>query len=480
MHRKNKHLLIILSVIILLFLNAHFSFALEITSYPPVPGLIAPSANCTGSDCLSIYIAYWFGLLVYLAGALSLISFTIGAVGLIASTDNAEAQSNAKDRMRGAVLGLVLTLASFIIIKTINPTLITPTLTPLPGVEGVFYTNGSEDKPVGLEESNVANRGEELIKNGFDRIIYKCSEGGDAIAPTLLIWEFPRPGFQGNDSSYGGARVVRKRCGEIEPIASWGSFRMAFEVPGVYYFLGSGCNGFGSDVKLTSQTKLDDAFVGKIKSVRIVNNPANHDYYGVIFHKTPGENSAGDCTNPIAVGGISGCENLSSFSVSPDFSAYAADIFNWNKDNATSSGDGVAFYSEPDGWNADKQAGEYNVPSTTLKNFFAKEADKIVFDWTGVDSDIAMLCYGYYPSCSDEAAISSEDCCPCESFQDCPGSLRLKGNYLAAFYTYYYDDKKAKHLYCQTFKKNAADLTLEKFLPPGNTPLGLVNIIPTH
>jgi len=141
-----KHLLLSAFLIIFLFLNSGFAFALEVTSYPPLPGLQAPS-DCAGSNCLPVYIVYWFGFLVYVAGVLALISFVVGAVGLIVSGDNPELAGNSKDRMKGAVLGLVLVIASFLIIKTINPTLITPTLTPLPQVAlptpppapGVYY-----------------------------------------------------------------------------------------------------------------------------------------------------------------------------------------------------------------------------------------------------------------------------------------------------------------------------------------------------
>ena len=120
MFKKNRYLLFLIFIVAFLSLSGGFANALEVTSYPPIPGLVAPSSNCTGNDCLSIYVSYWFGLLVYIAGFLALISFTVGAVGYIISSENPTSSGNAKDRMKGSVLGLILTLSAFLILKTIN------------------------------------------------------------------------------------------------------------------------------------------------------------------------------------------------------------------------------------------------------------------------------------------------------------------------------------------------------------------------
>ena len=94
----NKQLLLLIFFLCFIFIGANSVLALEVQ----LPGL-------GDKPDLPAYIAYIFKFGISIAGLIALVSFTIGAVGLIASADNAEAASNAKDRMKGSVLGLILT-----------------------------------------------------------------------------------------------------------------------------------------------------------------------------------------------------------------------------------------------------------------------------------------------------------------------------------------------------------------------------------
>ncbi len=511
---KKRYLSLLIFIIIFFSLYGGFASALEINDYPKVPGLIAPSSDCTGDDCLSIYVAYWFGLLVYLAGAVSLISFAVGAVGLI--NPNIEAHKDAKDRMKGAILGLVLVFASFIIIKTINVNLITPTLTPLPGVSGIFYTNGSEErKPVGLEVPDTSTR-----PQGFDSITYDCIAGQEGGAPALLIWEFDKAGFQGK------VHVARIICEEIEPIAGYGSFQMAFETPGVYYCYGvcgseEMCSGNMSSAHTTSEDIIDPAFRGQIGGVRIVNDQIKDLYYGAIFHDLAGLAYGGGCNFPITNTGDGGkCRPVTK----PDQTA-AVDIFKLNK-NEGESGDGVIFYSKSFGWNTGIKAGSYNVyddqipfPSSANSNDWPP--DTMCFDYSIKMPKTYMYkckesaCGGSDYSCQSDSncdEYENEICdikvgaktgvcvsengqglCSegaCETFQDCPGSIRIKGSYLVALYSKKgsgsssnsgSSSSKKSSLYCQVFTQNVENLDAKSFLEPGATKKDLLNvyIIPT-
>ncbi|MCX6741524.1 MAG: pilin, partial [Candidatus Parcubacteria bacterium] len=138
---QNKFLLFFSFFTAFLFLGANFVSALTLE----VPSL---KVSCPDSgSCLPQYISSIFSWAISIAGVLSLISFLVGAVGLIISGDSTEASANAKDRMKGAVIGLALTLCSLLILTTINPVFKNPTLTPLPDaptialpiIPGVFY-----------------------------------------------------------------------------------------------------------------------------------------------------------------------------------------------------------------------------------------------------------------------------------------------------------------------------------------------------
>jgi len=410
------------------------------------------------------------------------------------------------DRIKGAVLGLVLTMASFVIIRTINTNLITPSLTPLPGVQGVFYTNGKEKKPVGIEVSDVANRGEDLIKNGFNSIIYDCKD--DSLAPALLIWEFPNKGLEAGNPDYKGVRVMRKFCGGTEPISGLGSFRMAFETPGVYYCLGgcsnSACSGYMSSANTTSQDKIADAFREKIKGVLIVNN--KNTRYGVIFHETIGLTNGGFCSYPILnTGNTSRCEPV-------NVSASAANIFvlNLNEGNNTSSGDGVDFYSEPYGWDTGASAGFYNIQNYEISNnnYLNSRADEMCFNYKNVDQPDSYKYKCYHeeeskcevqdnmcdPENGDADCLPGETCSiytyscvgendevfcsdtACETFQDCPGSIKIKGSYMVDLYSQIGNDGP---VYCQTFTKDVPNLKTQSIIAPGTLYLSGVYIIPT-
>lgn len=491
---KNKYLIFILFLVVFIFADGGLTHAaLEIKDYPSIPGLITPSANCT-ANCLAILVSYWFGILIYVAGILALISFTVGAVGLIASIDNAERQSNAKDRMKGAILGLVLVLASFIIARTINPTFITPTLTPPPGVSGIFYYNGSAEAPVAMEVSDVANRGEDLINGGFNSIKYNCTSllnglqnNTTTIAPTLMIWEFPKPGLEQGNGDLNSVSVKRIECGGIEPISGLGSFKMAFESPGIYYYLKPNCQGYASlSAKTSSEDQIGAPFFGNIASVRTVSDYNKNLVFGVIFHKGIGLESGGECMPPILSnpGSYTNCYPV-------DYTqTHAADIFLINRTPVT-SGNGVSFFSEPFGWDTGAKAGFYPKPGTPLVIESPKtemSADEMCFDYTNIaqPDPYKYKCLGggpfnssIYNNCGQSRnGIEGVDCSSsaCETFQDCPGSINVKGSYLVGLYSNIGNNK----WYCQTFIKNVDNLYAQPFIASGGNKLDKIYIIPTQ
>lgn len=151
--KKNKYLLFLF--VALFLINFSAAIALE----QPLKGL-------NGKESLPEYVKFLFGFIVGLGVVVASVSFAVGAVGLILASvsANAEGAKNAKDRMFGALLGLVLTVSSYIILQTINPVLLTPTLNPLPPVvlqppsilPGVYYYTepGCEGEASGPHTSN--------------------------------------------------------------------------------------------------------------------------------------------------------------------------------------------------------------------------------------------------------------------------------------------------------------------------------------
>ncbi len=450
---KNKYFLLLIFLILFLSFGAGFVHAaLEVKDYPSVFGLV----KITENSSLPEFIAYWFGLLIYIAGAISLISFVVGAVGLI--NHSVEAHGDAKDRMKGAILGLVLTLASFLILKTINPMLTTPTLTPLPATSGIFYYNvGTQERgPVAMQVSDNTNR-----PVGFDSLLYDCTgkgEGSGGTGPVLLVWEFLNTGLE-TDNDLSQVHVARMNCGNVEDIGSFGSLSMAYETQGVYYCYG-GCGGdnmcssYMSKANTGGQDSIPSPFAGNLGGVRILGN------YGVIFHKEAGLLRGGECSLPIInEGQDSKCEPV-------DMPVSAINIFKYNTANsATPVGNGVTFYSEPFGSDVGTQKrgeGFCEITNNKIGNNFKVKAEKLIF---GEDNSPYSCNYA-----KNTITLYKNKY---KTLKDRPKSMYIKGNYLVALFGGGANDSS----YCQVFSKNAYNLNVQPFMATGHS-VGDIYIIP--
>jgi hypothetical protein len=503
MMKKNKYFIFAIFIFICFFLFSGYAFAYEVLDkFPAVPGLPSIKNMDPENPDLSTFAGYFFGLGIYLAGILALISFAIGAIELVASGDSPDRRSDAIDRMRGAILGLILTVVSGVLIRTINDSIASTALTSLEGGIGVYYTNGKYQQPVNQEVSDTSSR-----PKGYDQIRYCCNSNcsGGSGQP-LLIWEFPRPGLEAGNGDLSQVRLIRKNCGETESVSGIGSFRTDFEKPGVYYFLNGGCQGYASSAIIGSVEQILSPFNKRIRSVKIVNDPKNNIYYGAIFHEVGGLKNGGKCSNPVWK---DGCNNI-------DLSwASAADIFLINKASPTTSGDGVSFYSEPFGWNADSEgaysAGYYDIDAKDIQSAINILAPNMCFDYYFIDQPEQYMHKCTHPNgdkcnigeygCQDDSycyegeickkenngagncvdAETGQDLCSpnaCETFQDCPGSIQIKGSYLVAIYSKGRDDQGRNFDYCQTFLKDVENLRTQPYKAQTAKEIDDVEIIP--
>jgi len=93
------------------------------TSYEPLsplPGL----EQAAGVDTdLEIYLQGVVRFLIALAGGLAVVYITIGGVEYMLS-DSVTSKETAKNRIQASILGLILAIISWLILYTINPTLL--------------------------------------------------------------------------------------------------------------------------------------------------------------------------------------------------------------------------------------------------------------------------------------------------------------------------------------------------------------------
>jgi len=92
-------------------------------NYPEVGG---QSLNTTSSLPQLINYIYKFALLA--CGITALVSMIIGAFQYVASAGDSSKAGDAKDRITQALLGVLILLASVLILRTINPDLVTLSL----------------------------------------------------------------------------------------------------------------------------------------------------------------------------------------------------------------------------------------------------------------------------------------------------------------------------------------------------------------
>jgi hypothetical protein len=452
---KSQKRLFLISISLLVFvLNANFALALE-AKYPSIP--FAPTIS--SSSEFPDYVSYLFTLGIYLAAFLAVVSMAVGGIQLIMSGENPDNAGKGKDRIKGSVLGLALTLAAFIILRTINPVLVTPVTTPLGEVAGIYYTNGSDTKPSPQSETNTSN-----IPEGYESLTYKCPEKG--YAPNILIWEYPSPNFMGNDENYEGVVVKELSCGNTEGLGNVGSFKVAFKTPGVYFCMGrcSGdrCSGNMSGVIPTNQDNIESPFKNNIRSVWVVNDRQNEKIYGFILHKEMNQSRGGECT------GSRFDPDKNSWCVDVNMSASSATIFTWNP-YVNTSGDGAIFYSAPYGWKSDAQAGFSKITNNEIGKVLNKRAEELTFSYSGV-------------------ARTQDYQNSCKTFRDCPWSMKIQGNYLVGLYTegqtnnddtgclcddgtFSFDccsDMTKNKYYCQIYTKDVPDLGKEEFRASGS------------
>jgi hypothetical protein len=114
-------------------------------------GVSCPSGgngNTESSVDLQQYVQYFFNMVIALSAAAAV--FMIAAGGLqYMTTDSWQGKSDGKDRVKNAVIGLLMVLCSYLILQTINPQLVnipSTLVTPLgitPTTTTPFFTNQS-------------------------------------------------------------------------------------------------------------------------------------------------------------------------------------------------------------------------------------------------------------------------------------------------------------------------------------------------
>lgn len=107
---------ILLSLTLLFFPLSVFSLNL---TYPTLPG----GAKLEDTTSLTGIVAWLYTFFVMISGLAAFVMIVWGGVQWMSSQGNTTQITDAKDKIQKALLGLLLVLASFLILQIINPEL---------------------------------------------------------------------------------------------------------------------------------------------------------------------------------------------------------------------------------------------------------------------------------------------------------------------------------------------------------------------
>jgi len=136
-HKTYKFIFLIGFLVILsfgLWQSCHADQQL-LLNYPDIEGAMKPGYGQGETTDLPQIIKYIYLFSLGIVGVVALLSMIIGAAQYVMSAGNASKASDAKDRIFSAILGIIILVASVLILRTINPDLVNigfvlPTITP--------------------------------------------------------------------------------------------------------------------------------------------------------------------------------------------------------------------------------------------------------------------------------------------------------------------------------------------------------------
>lgn len=116
--------------------------AAEYTLIAPIPGL----EGVKTATSFTTYLKALFPFLLSVAAVLAFVMIVIGGLFYMTSAGNPAAASSAKDRIKAALIGLLIAVSSYLIINAINPNLLnldfSGSITPIPSGGGGSGSGG--------------------------------------------------------------------------------------------------------------------------------------------------------------------------------------------------------------------------------------------------------------------------------------------------------------------------------------------------
>ena len=413
-----------------------------------------------------------FEWLIGMTALVAGIAFAVGAIQYTISGANPGGQKEAISRMLSALLGLILTLGSLVVINTINPEIKNLNdFSVLSADTGILYSDGqrSHDAPALMENADVS----EIKGKGYTQIKYGCI-GGKGVP--LIAWFYDDIDYEGT------ANMQIIKCGESKDI-SGKSYKIIFAFPGVYLFTDRGCQNPAS-ANLTSDTILVEPFEKNIKSIGVINGiHPEETNYTYILHDTKAIQGVTNCSPPISsklsIGTNAGMDctevktsfgvsSISVFNANPFKAGQLAptnvqvnDLPNYTKNH-------VKLFSKPWGWENGALAGDntgFNVHAETDDR---TTINQYLFQWIKPNQSNFSYAGG---------TETTEYKNSCKTFADCPGSIQVVGKYNYKIIFYPNNNPPPTGSKCQIFSSTINSVKEKEYVASGNT-MGAIMTIP--
>ncbi len=444
MQKKYTYTILLFAVAALILPFAQTALALEV-NYPVLGGIdLSQLAN----QKLPQLIAYFFYFFIAISGFIGVIAIVIAGFEFLISAGNETLITEAKDRIRSAILGILLLMAVFILVKAINPELVnlrTTTLTNLVMLPNGTYQVRPVQGQLGLSPNNHNLLGipyvmadneddDDICENVDDCITYglmeywvaplensDLSDDDISVKPSSFIHRKCDADSADNVDSYeyegsvetfqlypqknyiesSGVRSVDLECGGVISLDGVQSYKRRIREPGIYLYSESGCEGDSSYQAITTTQDIPNDFLD-LKSLKIINdigndNPDDDTYWGVVVNAS--SDSKGECSQPA----INITKSNVCAEVSLKFVPRFINVFNWNSkyDDKKNYQNGLTIYGmpveieTPPADTGDSGSDSGDEPANE-QDYYYTGADKIQNHWYYVQEGYADHKAGYF------------------------------------------------------------------------------------
>ena len=276
---------LIFLVYIFLFLPANKVYAALEVNYPklqPIGNGAAPGASLGANSSIPNFIYYLFNAGIFIGFFAVFISLIISGVMFFLSPISASGEflSRAKDRLSGAVSGLLILMLTYLIITTINPQLFIFRTNPLPNVKITALNNGNPG--VYLNKLNNCS------DSGVLPLVSGKPDLGADLKGEINSVKIQRDASSGatylavlyDTTNYTGKCLYinpnQTSCQQVQPFAASASVFQYDNNPngdGVYFFRKSSFNAQGGFYYVPN-AKINPIYIADLNTLKFQNEPA--------------------------------------------------------------------------------------------------------------------------------------------------------------------------------------------------------------